>query len=213
MGKFIVAICGNIGVGKSTLAKILSKKWGFVILSEPQDKNPFLKNFYTDPKRWALHSQLFFLIQRLKIFEEIEKIEDSIIIDRTIYEDAEIFAKLLLSKEEYNLYNKIYNLVKRNFPNPNLLIYMYAPVDVLMKRIELRGRDYEKNIKRSYLKKLEKAYEEWIKNYNLSPVYRFDTTNIDIYNMFLDIDKYISEIEHYFWEAKRYVKRDRINQT
>lgn len=211
MGKFIVAICGNIGVGKSTLAKILSKKWGFVILSEPQDKNPFLKNFYSDPKRWALHSQLFFLVQRLKIFEEIEKREDSIIIDRTIYEDAEIFAKLLLSKEEYDLYSKIYNLVKRNFPNPNLLIYMYAPAEVLLKRIELRGRDYEKNIKKSYLKKLERAYENWIKNYNLSPVFRFDTTNIDIYNMFLDIDKYISEIEHYFWEAKRYVKRDRIN--
>ncbi len=211
MGKFIVAICGNIGVGKSTLAKILSKKWGFVILSEPQEKNPFLKNFYSDPKRWALHSQLFFLIQRLKIFEEIEKREDSIIIDRTIYEDAEIFAKLLLSREEYSLYSKIYNLVKRNFPKPNLLIYMYAPVEVLLKRIELRGRDYEKNIKKSYLKKLEKAYEEWIKNYNLSPVFRFDTTNIDIYNMFLDIDKYIFEIENYFWEAKRYVKRDRTN--
>jgi deoxyadenosine/deoxycytidine kinase len=207
MGKFIVAICGNIGVGKSTLAKILSKKWRFTVLPEPQDRNPFLKFFYKEPKRWALHSQLFFLAERLKIFEEIEKIEDSIIIDRTIYEDAEIFAKLLLSKEEYSLYSEIYNLVKRNFPNPNFLIYMYAPVEVLIKRIEIRGRDYERNIKKSYLKKLEREYEKWIKKYNLSPVYKFDTTNIDIYNMFLDLDKYISEIEQYFWEARRYVKR------
>lgn len=207
MGKFIVAICGNIGVGKSTLAKLLSKRWGFSIISEPQDTNPFLKKFYSDPKRYALHSQLFFLIHRLKIFEEIEKSEDSFIIDRTIYEDAEIFAKLLLNKEEYKLYQEVYKLIYRNFPTPNLLIYLYAPVDILLKRIAERGRDYEKNIKKTYLKRLNEAYEEWIKNYNLSPVYKLDTTQFDIYNLFSDLTCYIDEIERFFWEAKKSVKR------
>ncbi len=207
MGKFIVAVCGNIGVGKSTLSKILSKRWGFSIISEPQDINPFIKEFYLDPKRWAFHSQLFFLIHRLKIFEEIEKSEDSFIIDRTIYEDAEIFAKELLNKDEYRLYREIYNLIYTNFPTPNLLIYLYAPVEILLKRIEQRGRDYEKNIKKSYLKKLNDAYEEWIKNYNLSPVYKLDTTMFDINNLFLDISHFIDEIEKYFWEAKKSVKR------
>lgn len=207
MGKFIVAICGNIGVGKSTLSKILSKRWGFSIISEPQDINPFLKKFYLEPKRWALHSQLFFLIHRLKIFEDIEKSEDSFIIDRTIYEDAEIFAKQLLTKEEYKLYQEIYNLIYKKFPTPNLLIYLYAPVDVIQKRIELRGRDYERNIKKSYLKRLNNAYDKWIKNYNLSPVYKLDTTIFDINNLFLDISNFIEDIEKYFWEAKKSVKR------
>jgi len=207
MGKFIVAVCGNIGVGKSTLAKLLSKRWGYSIISEPQDINPFLKDFYADQKRWALHSQLFFLIHRLKIFEEIEKSDDSFIIDRTIYEDAEIFAKQLLNKEEYKLYQEEYNLIYKNFPSPNLLIYLYAPTELLLKRIEERGRYYEKNIKKSYLKKLNDAYENWISSYNLSPVYKLDTTQFDIHNLFSDLSHFIDEIEKFFWEAKKDVKR------
>ncbi|HOK18668.1 MAG TPA: deoxynucleoside kinase [Caldisericia bacterium] len=207
MGKFIVAVCGNIGVGKSTLAKLLSKRWGYSIISEPQDINPFLKDFYADQKRWALHSQLFFLIHRLKIFEEIEKSDDSFIIDRTIYEDAEIFAKQLLNKEEYKLYQEVYNLIYKNFPSPNLLIYLYAPTELLLKRIEERGRYYEKNIKKSYLKKLNDAYENWISSYNLSPVYKLDTTQFDIHNLFSDLSHFIDEIEKFFWEAKKDVKR------
>lgn len=207
MGKFIVAICGNIGVGKSTLSKILSKKWGYSIVSEPHDYNPFIKKFYSDQKRWAFHSQIFFLIHRLKIFEEIEKSENSFIIDRTIYEDAEIFAKELLSKDEYKLYREVYDLVYINFPTPNLLIYLYAPVDVLLKRIKERGRDYEKTIKKSYLNKLNDAYERWINSYNLSPIYRLDTTQFDINNLFTDLSHYIDDIENFFWEAKKDVKR------
>ncbi|MGB9749594.1 MAG: deoxynucleoside kinase [Caldisericia bacterium] len=207
MGKFIVAVCGNIGVGKSTLAKLLSKRWGYSIISEPQDINPFLKNFYADQRRWALHSQLFFLINRLKIFEEIEKSEDSFIIDRTIYEDAEIFAKHLLSKEEYKLYQEVYSLIYKNFPTPNLLIYLYAPTETLLKRIHERGRDYEKNIKKSYLNKLNDAYENWINGYKLSPVYKLDTTQFDVHNLFSDLTHFIDEIEKFFWEAKKSAKR------
>jgi len=203
MGKFVVAICGNIGVGKSTLAKILSKKWKFSIVPEPQNKNPFLKNFYKDPKRWALHSQLFFLLSRLKILEEIEKSSNSFIIDRTIYEDAEIFAKLVLTKREYNLYREVYNRVIRDFPSPHLLIYLYAPVKVLKKRIEMRGRVYERSIKVSYLKRLNKAYEEWIDGFNLCPVYRLNTEEFDLNNLFSNLSKVIDDIEKFFWEGRK----------
>lgn len=106
--KFIVAIAGNIGSGKSTLSRYLSEKWKFNVLPEPEAKNPFIKKFYKDPERWAFHSQLFFLVERANLQLKIEKTSSHIILDRTIYEDAEIFARLLLNENEFKIYKKIY---------------------------------------------------------------------------------------------------------
>ncbi|MGC9125712.1 MAG: deoxynucleoside kinase, partial [Caldisericaceae bacterium] len=106
--KFIVAIAGNIGSGKSTISKYLSEHWGFDILPEPEDKNPFIKKFYKDPQRWAFQSQMFFLTERANMQLRAERTAMNLIIDRTIYEDAEIFAHLVLEKNEYKIYRKIY---------------------------------------------------------------------------------------------------------
>jgi deoxyadenosine/deoxycytidine kinase len=197
--KFIVAIAGNIGSGKSTLSKYLSEKWGFDILEEPEAKNPFIKKFYKDPERWAFHSQLFFLTERANLQLKIERTSSNIILDRTIYEDAEIFAKILLSDAEYKIYRKIYEHYLEIITPPNFIIYLRTSVDTLMERIKIRGRGYEKTIKKNYLKKLNDKYEEWISNFNISPVLTIDTDKYEIYSLFGDIEEIRKNIEEFFW--------------
>lgn len=197
--KFIVAIAGNIGSGKSTLSKYLSEKWGFNVLPEPEAKNPFIKKFYKNPERWAFHSQLFFLTERANLQLKIEKNYSNIILDRTIYEDAEIFANLLLSNDEYKIYKKIYENYIELITPPNFVIYLKTSVDTLMKRIKERGRSYEKNIKKSYIKKLNDLYDEWITKFSIAPVITIDTDQYEIYSLFGDIEEVRKKIEEFFW--------------
>ncbi len=197
--KFIVAIAGNIGSGKSTLSKYLSEKWGFNVLPEPEAKNPFIKKFYKNPERWAFHSQLFFLTERANLQLKIEKNYSNLILDRTIYEDAEIFAKLLLSNDEYKIYKKIYENYIELITPPNFVIYLKTSVDTLMKRIKERGRSYEKNIKKSYIKKLNDLYDEWITKFSIAPVITIDTDQYEIYSLFGDIEDVRKKIEEFFW--------------
>ncbi|MEF3245580.1 MAG: deoxynucleoside kinase [Caldisericaceae bacterium] len=197
--KFIVAIAGNIGSGKSTLSKYLSEKWGFNVLPEPEAKNPFIKKFYKNPERWAFHSQLFFLTERANLQLKIEKNYSNIILDRTIYEDAEIFANLLLSNDEYKIYKKIYENYIELITPPNFVIYLKTSVDTLMKRIKERGRSYEKNIKKSYIKKLNDLYDEWITKFSIAPVITIDTDQYEIYSLFGDIEDVRKKIEVFFW--------------
>jgi len=141
----------------------------------------------------------FFLIHRLKIFEEIEKSDDSFIIDRTIYEDAEIFANTLLSSDEYKIYRKIYEHYLEVITPPNFVIYLRTSVDTLMERIKIRGRAYEKTIKKNYIKKLNDQYEEWINNFDIAPVLQIDTDKYEIYSLFGDIEEVRKNIEEFFW--------------
>ena len=197
--KFIVAIAGNIGSGKSTLSKYLSEKWNFDVIPEPEAKNPFIKKFYKEPERWAFHSQLFYLTERVNTQLKVERTSSNIILDRTIYEDAEIFANTLLSSDEYKIYRKIYEHYLEVITPPNFVIYLRTSVDTLMERIKIRGRAYEKTIKKNYIKKLNDQYEEWINNFDIAPVLQIDTDKYEIYSLFGDIEEVRKNIEEFFW--------------
>ncbi len=199
---FLVAIAGNIGAGKSTLTKYLSEQWHFDTVPEPEAKNPFLKDFYKNPKRWALHSQLFFLTERAKMQKKAEKNSRYLILDRTIYEDAEVFAKLVLSKNEYNVYKRVYDFFLEELTPPNFVVYLKASVPTLMERIKRRGRLYEKNIKRSYIKRLNEKYDEWISSFKVAPVITIDTDKYEIFSLFNDIDEVRERIEKFFWSKE-----------
>ncbi len=200
---FIVAIAGNIGSGKSTLSQYLAKEWDFDILPEPEAKNPFIEKFYQDPNRWAFHSQLFFLVERANTQLEAEAKSQNLILDRTVYEDAEIFAKTLLSKNEYDIYHRIYEGYLKELTPPNFVIYLKTSVDTLMERIKLRGRFYEKGVKKSYIKKLNERYNHWVEGFSLAPVLTIDTDKYEIYSLFGDIDEVRKEIEDFFWRSKK----------
>ncbi|MCD6427574.1 MAG: deoxynucleoside kinase [Caldisericaceae bacterium] len=199
---FLVAIAGNIGAGKSTLTKYLSEQWHFDTVPEPEAKNPFLKDFYKNPKRWALHSQLFFLTERAKMQKKAEKNSRYLILDRTIYEDAEVFAKLVLSKNEYNVYKRVYDFFLEELTPPNFVVYLKASVPTLMERIKRRGRLYERNIKKSYIKKLDEKYDEWISSFKIAPVLTIDTDKYEIFSLFNDIDEVRERIEKFFWSKE-----------
>jgi deoxyadenosine/deoxycytidine kinase len=199
---FLVAIAGNIGAGKSTLTKYLSEQWHFDTVPEPEAKNPFLKDFYKNPKRWALHSQLFFLTERAKMQKKAEKNSRYLILDRTIYEDAEVFAKLVLSKNEYNVYKRVYDFFLEELTPPNFVVYLKASVPTLMERIKRRGRLYERNIKKSYIKKLNEKYDEWISSFKIAPVLTIDTDKYEIFSLFNDIDEVRERIEKFFWSKE-----------
>jgi deoxyadenosine/deoxycytidine kinase len=208
---FLVAIAGNIGVGKSTLTKYLSEQWHFDTVPEPESKNPFLKDFYKNPKRWALHSQLFFLTERAKMQKRAEKNSRYLLLDRSIYEDAEVFAKTVLSKNEYKVYRRVYDFLLEDLTPPNFVVYLKASVPTLMERIKGRGRLYEKNIKRSYIKKLNERYDEWIKSFDIAPIITIDTDKYEIFSLFNDIDVVRKRIEEFFWSKE--IKNGKYRRT
>jgi deoxyadenosine/deoxycytidine kinase len=206
---FLVAIAGNIGAGKSTLTKYLSEQWNFDTVPEPEAKNPFLKDFYKNPKRWALHSQLFFLTERAKMQKKAEKSSQYILLDRTIYEDAEVFANTVLTKNEFNIYKRIYEFYLEELTPPNFVVYLKASVPTLMERIKRRGRKYEKSIKRSYIKKLNERYDEWISDFSVAPVITIDTDKYEIFSLFNDIENVRRRIESFFWSKETKIKYGR----
>jgi len=200
--KFIIAIAGNIGAGKSTLTKHLSEKWHFQSVLEPEAKNPFLKDFYKDSKKWAFHSQLFFLTERARMQKIAEENAQYLLLDRTIYEDAEVFARIVLSRKEYEIYKRAYELIVETLTPPNLVVYLKTSVPTLMERIRERGRVYEKNIQRSYIKKLNKQYDCWMNEFKIAPVIQIDTDKYELFSLFGDLDDVRKEIETFFWCRK-----------
>lgn len=183
----IIAVAGNIGAGKSSLVDWLSKQLGMVPFFEPHDENPYLADFYQDMARWAFPSQLFFLIRRFQIHQKIERHAGSgspLVQDRTLYEDAEIFARHLhrqgyIDDRDYRTYQDLYLTLRSELRPPDLMIYLRCPLRTLVKRIARRGRDFEQAIPRAYLKKLEVLYEEWFAAYNLSPTLVIETDRVD----------------------------------
>lgn len=183
MKKF-VAIAGNIGVGKSTLVSMLSKKLGWEPFYEPVAENPYLADFYGDMSSWSFHSQIFFLTHRLRSHFDLGLRDGSIIQDRSIYEDAEIFAQNLyiqgsLQQRDYQTYRELYETMLRFLPPPDLVIYLRASVPTLMNRISGRGRDYEKSIAPEYLEGLNTLYESWIENFTLCPMLAVPADDLD----------------------------------
>lgn len=183
MKKF-VAIAGNIGVGKSTLVEMLCERLAWQPYYEPVTENPYLKDFYEDMQAWALHSQMFFLTHRLRELRELIEHPTSVIQDRTVYEDAEIFARNLymqghISSRDYDMYYGLYELVTEMLTPPDLVVYLRASVPTLAQRIELRGRGYESQISSDYLIQLNGLYEDWLSNFSLCPVLTVPADDMD----------------------------------
>lgn len=183
MKKF-VAIAGNIGVGKSTLVTMLSKQLGWQPFYEPEIENPYLADFYQDMRSWAFHSQIFFITRRLRSHRQLIDHPTSVVQDRSVYEDAEVFAcnlhqQGLFNDRDYNSYRELYQVLTKFLPPPDLVIYLRASVETLEERINLRGRDYERRITSEYLDQLNKLYETWIDNFNLCPVLSVPADDLD----------------------------------
>jgi deoxyadenosine/deoxycytidine kinase len=174
MKKF-VAVAGNIGVGKSTLVTLLCQQLNWQPFYEPQDENPYLADFYQDMRAWAFHSQIFFLTRRLRMHRQLIDNPTSAIQDRSVYEDAEVFAKNLyrqgqIDERDYGSYRDLYQVLVDFLPPPDLVVYLRASVPTLLDRIYQRGRTYERQILPEYLSQLNFLYEDWIANFGLCPV-------------------------------------------
>ena len=202
MAKVYISVAGNMGSGKSSLVNFLTKHFKLTPFYEPNDDNPFLERFFSDMKRWAFHSQLFFLTHKFKIQQEIDKTKKSVIQDRSIYEDAQIFATNLfkqgyISKDEFNTYMALYESMQKSIKPPDLMIYLKCNLKTLKKRIASRGRAMEQSIDDTYLKRLEILYKRWIKSYSLSPVITISTDKLDYISDFIDREDILSEIKKY----------------
>ena len=165
-----IAIAGNIGSGKTTLTRLLAKRYGWTPRFEPVDNNPYLSDFYADMSRWSFNLQIYFLNKRFKEVVEISKSDDTIIQDRTIFEDAKIFApnlhaQGLMSDRDFANYSDLFDLMISLVKLPDLMIYIRSSIPNLVNQIQKRGRDYEQTIRLDYLKGLNDRYEEWIKDY------------------------------------------------
>ena len=179
-----IAIAGNIGSGKSTLTSLLHQKFGWVPHFESVDDNPYLPDFYADMNRWSFHLQVYFLSKRFILHKQISGQRESVVQDRSIYEDAEIFAYNLhemgkMDDRDYENYRALYATMTSYLRPPDLLIYLRAGIPTLQRQIRLRGRDFEQGIDVAYLEQLNLLYERWIGNYELGPVLTIDSDETD----------------------------------
>ncbi|HFI4796218.1 TPA: deoxynucleoside kinase [Elizabethkingia anophelis] len=179
-----IAVTGNIGAGKTTLTTMLAKHYGWEAQFEDVDHNPYLDDFYHDMAKWAFNLQIYFLGSRFKQIKEIRESGKNVIQDRTIYEDAHIFAENLndmglLTERDFNNYKSVFNLMKTFVSAPDLLIYLRADISKLVAQIAKRGRDYEAGISIDYLSKLNDKYEKWIKDYDEGKLLIIDVNDID----------------------------------
>lgn len=182
--KKFIAVAGNIGVGKSTLVKRLCEHLGWQPFYEPEAENPYLADFYRDMRGWAFHSQVFFLVRRLHTYRQLLDHPASVIQDRSVYEDAEVFAQNLyqqgyLSSRDYATYRDLYAVLCQFLPPPDLVIYLRASVETLQIRIARRNRDYERGLSPCYLEQLNNLYEMWIARFELCPVLTIPADALD----------------------------------
>ncbi|MCX6055713.1 MAG: deoxynucleoside kinase [Chloroflexi bacterium] len=182
--KKYIAVAGNIGVGKSTLVEMICERLDCQPFFEPVTENPYISDFYKDMISWSFHSQIFFLTHRLRIHQDLIRAKGSVIQDRSIYEDAEVFALNLFSQEkmserDYSTYRSLYRTLADYLPPPDLVIYLRASVPTLLTRISLRNRDYEQQIEPEYLERLNGLYENWINHFTLCPVLTIPADELD----------------------------------
>jgi deoxyadenosine/deoxycytidine kinase len=195
-----IAICGNIGSGKTTLAEKLSKHYNWLPLYESVDHNPYLRDFYQDMTRWAFHLQIYFLNSRFRQVNQIRENDRTTIQDRTIYEDAYIFASHLhqsgnISDRDYQSYLDIFNSMINFVKPPDLLIYLKADIPKLVQQIEKRGRDFEYSMRLDYLRKLNERYETWIISYKLGKVLIVDVNKLDFVERIEDFSSVVEKID------------------
>ncbi|MDN3579838.1 deoxynucleoside kinase [Mucilaginibacter flavus] len=195
-----IAIVGNIGAGKTTLTEMLAHNYGWEPLFEAVDNNPYLEDFYSDMKRWSFNLQIYFLNSRYRQIIDIQKSGKNILQDRTIYEDAYIFAENLhdmglMTTRDYENYESIFQNITEFIKPPDLLVYLKASVPTLVSNIQRRGREYEIGIRLDYLSKLNEKYDKWIKNYKLGKLLILDKDNLDFANNTEDMATIVQLIE------------------
>ena len=178
-----IAIAGNIGSGKTTLTGLLSKHYGWEAHYEDVDTNPYLNNFYEDMQRWSFNLQIYFLNSRFRQVIDIRKRKKTVVQDRTIYEDATIFAPNLhamglMSSRDFDNYKSLFELMSSFIQPPDLLIYLKANVGTLVSQIQKRGREYENSIRLDYLKRLNERYDDWIEGYKLGKILVVNVDNL-----------------------------------
>lgn len=195
-----IAIAGNIGSGKTTLTRLLSKHYKWEPHYEDVDENPYLNDFYNDMQRWSFNLQIYFLNSRFNQILDIRKSGKTVIQDRTIYEDAHIFAPNLhamglLSSRDFDNYFSLFQLMNSLVQPPDLLIYLRASVPTLVSQIQKRGRDYENSIRLDYLKRLNERYEAWIGKYDLGKLLVVDVDNLNFNEKNEDLRYIINKID------------------
>ncbi len=200
MPKRLILVAGNIGSGKTSLTERIGEKMGYRTAYESVSDNPYLPDFYADMRAWSFHLQIFYIGHRATQHLEMFKDPRSAIIDRSIYEDAYIFARALnrmgnLDERDYQTYRRVFDLVVRTLPTPSLLVYLKAPVSVLLDRIHQRGRSIESGISADYLQLLDDLYEDWMENFDLCPVLTLRTDDLDFVHQPQHLETVVNRIQ------------------
>ncbi|GIV65010.1 MAG: deoxynucleoside kinase [Bellilinea sp.] len=200
MVKRLILVAGNIGSGKTSLTERIGARLGWRTAYESVSDNPYLPDFYRDMRAWSFHLQIYFLGHRAQQHLDMWNDPRSAIIDRSIYEDAAIFARALhhlgnLNERDYQTYRKVFDLVVRTLPPPSLLIYLKAPVEVLIERIRQRGREIESSITPQYLQLLETFYDDWMRTFDLCPVLTIRTDDLDFVHQNQHLDTVVQRIQ------------------
>ena len=195
-----IAIAGNIGAGKTTLTQLLAKHYDWQLQLEDMDENPYISDFYEDMQRWSFNLQVYFLNTRWERIKEIRNGKKTVIQDRTIFEDAYIFAPNLhsmglMSSRDFENYNKLFDNIKQQIEAPDLMIYLRAGIPKLVDQIQMRGRDYEDAIRLDYLKRLNERYEAWISDYKQGPLLVFNVDDMNFQENPEDLSKIINQVE------------------
>jgi len=200
MTKYIVAVAGNIGAGKTSLTERIGARLGWWTGYESVSDNPYLSDFYGDMRTWSFHLQIFFLGHRAEQYLDAARDPRSAILDRSIYEDAYIFARALhhmgnLSERDFLAYRRLFDIVVQGLPRPGLLVYLKAPVPVLMERIHRRARNIETGITAEYLSLLDTFYDEWLKSFDLCPVLTIRTDDLDYVHQPQHLETVVARIQ------------------